>query len=146
MLIRKLLILTLPIFSCACSAAHAKPQTTQCTPAQAEAADQSVDSLDDWGTINVYFKKYRQCDDGSIAEGSSEAVARLLVDHWETLPTLVSLMGPNQPLKPFVLRHINTTLDTEDLRRIEHNASSECPDGAASLCRSIRETAAQALK
>lgn len=53
--------------------AHAKT----CLPKDAEAADAATDNLDSWIKLEWALKKYGHCDDGSIAEGNSEAVARL---------------------------------------------------------------------
>lgn len=127
--------------------AGSSPQSQRvCTPAQADAADAMVDQLTDWKAVDAFYDAYRHCDDGSIAEGSSEAVARLLVDRWATLPRLLSLARGKPALRAFVLRHINTTLDTDDLNKIAHNAATLCPKGAAAWCGGIREAAEQALK
>lgn len=129
--------------------AHAeRPQQSRqvCTPTQADAADAMVDKLTDWEAVDAFYDAYRQCDDGSIAEGSSEAVARLLVDRWGTLPRLLSLAKDRPALRTFVLRHINTTLDTDDLNKIVHNAVDMCPKGATDWCSGIRGAAEQALK
>jgi hypothetical protein len=117
-----------------------------CKPAQADAAGDMVDRLHDWATFDAYFKAYRQCDDGGIAEGSSEAVARLLADHWDSLRQLERLIHREPSLQPFVLDHINGTLDTDDLEKIVHEAGSSCPSTATSLCAKIRQAARQALK
>lgn len=121
-------------------------QVHGCSPKDAEAADAAVDSLDSWKKLDWAFKKYGHCDDGSIAEGNSEAVARLLVDHWDTLPSLVTLVKRDPALKQFVLRHVDTTLDTDDLEKIEAFASSRCPGDATLLCNELRMAAVRAAK
>ncbi|MBB5501572.1 hypothetical protein [Paraburkholderia sp. MM5384-R2] len=108
-----------------------------CTEREASAADAAIDHLDTWANVNEAFNKYAQCDDGEIAEGNSEAVARLPVDHWHTLPQLGVLIKGNPSLKAFVLRHIDTTLDTDDLSRIAKLSTSSCPIGMSSLCREL---------
>lgn len=115
-----------------------------CPPYQAEAADAMLDHLDTWSAVDIAVRKFHQCDDGSIAEGYSEAVARLLVDHWQTLPQLSTLIKRHPPLKDFVLRHIDTTLDTDDLEKIKTLSSSSCPRNTASLCKAIEAAAAHA--
>src|SRR5262245_46343165 len=80
------LVLAMMLPACASAQTIARPKV--CSPEQAQAADQLVDSLDSWSAVNTYFTKYEHCDDGSIAEGSSEAIARLLADKWSTLPQL----------------------------------------------------------
>lgn len=117
-----------------------------CSEREATAADAMVDHLDSWSQVNVAFTKYGHCDDGEIAEGNSEAIARLLVDHWETLPQLDALIRHNPRLKPFVLRHIDTTLDTGDLAKIGTLAASACPAGMANLCRDLSTAAARASR
>ncbi|WP_245982611.1 hypothetical protein [Trinickia fusca] len=122
------------------SLAHAKV----CTESAANAADAMVDQLDSWDKVNITFTKYGHCDDGEIAEGNSEAIARLLVDHWQTLPQLGALIKRNPPLKAFVLRHIDTTLDTGDLDKITTLSTSSCPAGMGALCRELASAASHA--
>lgn len=121
-------------------AAHAKV----CSERDATAADAMVDHLDTWADVNTTFTKYGHCDDGEIAEGNSEAVARLLVDHWDTLPQLQTLIKHNPRLKGFVLRHIDTTLDTDDLSKITTLSASSCPAGVSTLCRELGDAASKA--
>lgn len=141
MFIRNLVFIV--IFLLAGGSAAAQSHAITCTPAQAEAADAAVDTLNNWEAIAAFRTKFRQCDDGSIAEGSSEAVARLLVDHWDTLPALSHLIAKTPALRPFVLRHINSTLDTGDLEKIKQNAA-HCPGSMQSLCKSIAQAATEA--
>lgn len=121
----------------------AETHTAKCNASQAEAADAAVDTLNSWKAVAAFRAKFAQCDDGSIAEGSSEAVGRLLVDHWDTLPELSRLIEKTPALRPFVLRHINSTLDTGDLEKIKQNAAN-CPSGVQSLCKCIAKAAAEA--
>jgi len=121
-------------------------QARTCTPNDAEAADAAVDHLDTWEAIDRNFRKFGHCDDGSIAEGNSEAVARLLVDQWQTLPQLAALIKRHPALKSYVLRHLDTTLNTDDLTRIVELASSACPQGQQALCSSLKAAASKASK
>jgi hypothetical protein len=116
-----------------------------CSPKDAEAADAAVDSLSSWQTVQVWRRKYANCDDGSIAEGSSEAIAKLLVGKWDTLSTLTALIARDPALESFVIRHIDSTLDTADLARIRDLSASSCPPEGTALCKSIHEAAAKAL-
>lgn len=117
-----------------------------CSPKDAEAADALVDHIDSWAKLDWTFRKYGHCDDGSIAEGNSEAVARLLVDRWDTLPSLAKLVKGNPALRAFVLRHIDTTLDTDDLVKIQELSASKCPANAALLCSELQAQAMRAAK
>ncbi|TWB41089.1 hypothetical protein [Nitrospirillum pindoramense] len=108
-----------------------------CTPKDAEKADEMVDQMNSWAKVYDAYAKYGHCDDGEIAEGNSEAVARLLVDHWKTLPQLGTLIQRHAQLKDFVLRHVDATLDTRDLDRIKTLSTSSCPAGLDSLCQDL---------
>lgn len=122
---------------------HAEADT--CSPKQAEAADAMVDRLDSWPIVKLTFKKFKECDDGSIAEGNSEAIARLLVDKWSTLPQLFELIKDDPAFKAFVLRHIDTTLDGNDLEKIKNFSVSACPKGLDALCFDLRKAAENAI-
>lgn len=117
----------------------------KCTAREAAEADAMVDQLQSWNSVAVAFRRYSQCDSGSIAEGNSEAVARLLVDKWKTLPNLVRLTTANPGLQGFVVAHVDSTLDTSDLERIVQLSARFCPESAASLCNELHKAAAAAL-
>lgn len=141
MFIRNLAFIAISLL--AAESAAAETHAAKCSASQAEAADAAVDTLNSWEAVAAFRTKFAQCDDGSIAEGSSEAVARLLVDHWDTLPELSHLIAKTPALRSFVLRHINSTLDTGDLNKIKQNAAN-CPSGIQSLCKGIAKAAAEA--
>jgi hypothetical protein len=108
-----------------------------CTQQEAQWADQAVDTLNSWDRIHDWYKNYRQCDDGAPAEGVSEAVARNLVDRWGTLPRLDELTK-DAGFRSFVLKHIDKTLNAEDLKKISANAVQRCPTDLRSLCRQLK--------
>ncbi|MET3132845.1 hypothetical protein AAKU55_003126 [Oxalobacteraceae bacterium GrIS 1.11] len=124
------------------ASAHGKT----CSPQEAEAADAIIDQIDTWAKVDSMFKKFRHCDDGSIAEGNSEAIARLLVDRWDTLPQLEKLTKLNPPLKRFVLSHIDTTLNSDDLEKIKELSMSSCPQNMTSLCKNLNSSSTRALE
>jgi hypothetical protein len=73
--------------------AHA--QRRVCTNAEARLALDAAVTLRSWGALYRSYRKFGQCDDGAIAEGYSESVARILFDHWNSLPCLAELAGVN---------------------------------------------------
>ncbi|MCS0661115.1 hypothetical protein [Massilia terrae] len=117
----------------------------KCTAREASEADAMVDQLHSWKTVDAVFRRYSQCDSGSIAEGNSEAVARLLVDKWNTLPALVHLAKSRPGLRRFVVVHVDSTLNTSDLERIIKLSATSCPKGAAGLCDELHTAATAAL-
>ncbi|WP_232829635.1 hypothetical protein [Rahnella sp. NRRL B-41462] len=85
-----------------------------CTERDAEAADIAVDNLDSWDALHKNYIAYAQCDDGSIAEGNSDAMARLLVDKWPQIAKLQSLINRDSGFEKYIMRHIDATLDADD--------------------------------
>jgi len=71
------------------------------------------------------------------AEGVSEAVARKLVDRWETLPRLGEL-AKDAGFRRFVLKHVDQTLNGDDLKKISANAVKRCPTNLRSLCNELK--------
>ncbi len=118
-------------------------QAKVCTEHDAVAADAMVDRLDSWSKVDEAYTRYGHCDDGEIADGNAEAIARLLVDHWQSLPQLNALIQRNARLKDFVVRHVNSTLDTGDLEKIEQLSTSSCPADASVLCDALAKAAAR---
>jgi hypothetical protein len=95
--------------------------------------------LHSWPHIMVMFRKFRQCDDGGIAEGNSEAIVRLLADRWETLPVLSELSSQSPAFRRWVLSHLDCTVNAEDLEKIESHAKLNCPGHLENLCQEIRQ-------
>ena len=117
-----------------------------CNEKDAEAADMAVDNLTSWQAIQQNAVKYGHCDDGSIAEGNSEAVARMLVDKWDEIGALQLLVSHDEAFKNYVLMHINSTLDTGDLEQIVKKSSDSCPNQNRSLCSDLKLSAKKALQ
>jgi hypothetical protein len=110
----------------------------ECSERDAYAAETLTGYLDSWQNVAQWFRQFRSCDDGGIAEGVSDAVARLLANQWLRLPELMKLSAENPDLEPFVLMHLDGTDNADDLRRIEHLARTKCPTGAAVLCKKLK--------
>jgi hypothetical protein len=116
-------------------------QSRPCTEAEAQRADAAVDTLNSWDRLYQWYKTYRGCDNGGPSEGYSEAVARNLVDRWQTLPRLAELMQKDKLFEGFVLKHLNQTLNDDDLKKISSNAESRCPAGLRRLCGDLKRQA-----
>ncbi|NHZ96619.1 hypothetical protein [Massilia sp. CCM 8734] len=141
---RRALGMVATVLLCACliPAAHAK----KCTEKQADAFEAMVDHLDSWEKVDQLRKQYGHCDDGGPAELLSEAIALQLADRWESLPELAKLIERDRALKPFVLRHVNSTLNDREVNRIQVQATSSCPAGLKGLCAELKKRAADAFK
>jgi hypothetical protein len=120
-------------------------QKHQCTEGEGRAALEAV-TLHSWDALYKSYKSYRLCDDGAIGEGYSESVARILSDHWNTLPRLSQLAGNDADFRPFVIRHLDATLNMDDVQKIKKSARAQCPRGLRTLCGDLARQADSALK
>jgi hypothetical protein len=137
-----LLVAGFALLLCASCAASANT----CSAKDAQAADTAVDHLATWSAVARMLKRFGHCDDGAIAEGISEAVARLLVVNWKTLTELEKELAHDPALRPILLRHINATLDCDDLEQIVRLTTTSCSPASTSLCRALSAAAQRALK
>ena len=128
------------IAACVVFSISAFGQAHPCTQQESQRADAAVDKLNSWDRVHEWYKTYRQCDDGGPAEGVSEAVARNLVDRWETLPRLGEL-AKDSAFRRFVLKHLDETLNGDDLKKISSSATKNCPEDLRSLCRDLKAQA-----
>jgi len=132
------LFTTLVLFAGFCTI-PAAAENRPCTKSEAIQADHEIDSLKDWNSVYRAYRKFSQCDDGSIAEGYSDAVGRLLAEDWRNFNRLIALTRADKGFQRFVLRHIDETLPADTLSKISSNARIKCPAGAQSLCRLIAD-------
>jgi len=137
---RIVVFVSLLSISVACAKEH------PCTKAEAQRADTEAGTLRSWDSLHNSYKRYKQCDDGDIAEGYSESVARILVDHWSTLSRLATLARRDARFRRFVLGHVDASLDGDDLKKITANANTRCPSGLSALCADLAKSADEALK
>jgi hypothetical protein len=73
-------------------------------------------------------------------------VARILADHWNTLPRFVHLVGKDAAFQAFVIRHLDATLNTDDVEKIKQDAITHCPTGLRPTCIHLVKQADAALK
>ena len=111
----------------------------RCTRAISDAADRDLDRLKSWVAVYRTFRLYRQCDDGGIAEGYSDAIAILLTEHWLDVTALSKLSKSHPLFERFVLRHIDGLMSPEQSQLIKENARNRCPAGAKRLCRLLEK-------
>ena len=129
-----------------CWIGHA--QDRPCTVAESERAlteALTVTGRASWDTLYKSYRLYGNCDDGAMGEGYSESVARILVDHWRSLPRLASLARKDADFRHFVLKHVDATLDMKDVEKIRTKAETQCPPGLHVLCDDLRKQATSAL-
>ncbi len=91
----------------------ARAEPRPCTPAEAEAAERAAGTAQrSWAELHAQYAKFARdadCDDGAIAEGWSEAVARLLADRWGELQALAQFVEADPAFLTFVLGHTDAS-------------------------------------
>jgi hypothetical protein len=121
-------------------------QKRGCTDVEARHALNEAANLRSWDTFYKSYKLYRQCDDGAIGEGYSESVARILSEHWNTLPELARLARADSQFRVFVMKHVDATLNMNDIERIRKKAKAQCPTGLRAVCDDLAKQADTVLK
>jgi hypothetical protein len=132
---RLVLVLLLSVASSFGQQAKA-PTSEPCTVTERELTRATALRIRDWDALYRLYARYGRCEDVDSAEGFSESVARILADHWSTLPRLGRLSDHTE-FKHFVLSHIDATLDMKDVRKIRDAAVHSCPRGLRQLCLDI---------
>ena len=130
-------VVSLTLSFCFCGYAETPP----CSDSDARRAAAETDTIRDWGALYKSYRLYHACDDGGIAEGYSEATARILVDHWNTLPRLAYHAKRDPNFWRFVLKHVDETLDVSDVEKIRANTKEKCPTGLRVLCDELAKKA-----
>jgi len=113
-------------------------QTEVCPSEMAMKAESEASTLATWQAVFESYKKYKQCDDGAIAEGYSSSIATLLADHWGDIDQLTRLSNPNTAFGKFVVRHVDETMSFDQATKIKKNVAQRCPSGAKKLCDEIQ--------
>ena len=124
----------------------AQAQKHPCTITEGRRALDEADTFRGWDALYRSYKKVGHCDDGAIGEGYSESVARILADHWGSLPRFDQLAGKDAAFREFVIRHLDATLNTDDVERIRNMATTHCPPGLRKTCIELAKQADDALK
>jgi hypothetical protein len=137
--------LSLPL-ALALLASVGNAQERSCTDVESRRAEAEAHSLRTWNALHKSYKLYRKCDDGAVGEGYSESVARILVNHWATLPQFATLSKQDASFRAFVTRHVDATLERDDVRQIRQKAETRCPIGLKAICADLAKHATSAFK
>lgn len=124
--------------------AYVQPQK-HCSQQVIEPLEQQSDQLRTWDEYYRFIARYERChDDAGVDEGLDESLARLLVDHWNTLPRAQQLIQ----MHPWLRKHIRAgaTMAQQDLEIIESRTrKGQCSRQLGTLCRDIHQSAVQAM-
>ena len=118
-------------------------QSKPCSPAEQLQVENEAVNLRTWDSLYRSYKRFGHCDDVDAAEGYSESIARILADHWETLPRLAELIQKDRSFGRFV--GLDATMDIHDVAKIKRLAAAHCPAGLEKLCTKLKNNADDAI-
>ena len=109
-----------------------------CGSDEPKRAEMATDNLKNWKAVYGFYKRFLRCDDGGVAEGVSDAIAKLLANHWEHFSDFAKLASTDKGFEQFVVRHVDETIDSvHDAPKISENARLHCPSNSVQLCKII---------
>ena len=118
----------------------------ECATAEAKDAERAVSRIKTWKDLHAYFKSFRDCGDGKYADLVSAAVVNLMTAHWSDLRSGANQIVEDPKFSQFVLSHIDSAANADDLKEIVNNASKKCPMILMLLCLEIKQVAKAATK
>jgi hypothetical protein len=116
------------------------------TVKEMDTADAAASKIDNWTGVHSFYSNFRQCDYGYIAEGTSDTIVKLLAYKWEDTRQLEKLTERDKDFEVWMLKHINSTVNSNDLDLIIKNSKNECPTDGNKFCKRIENAANQALQ
>ena len=87
----------------------------------------------DWPELYQLFKDYGACDDGAMGDRFSADVSGLFLGQWTHL-AILNHLAANKAFERFVIHHIDTTIDEDDLLGILELSKTHCPTAEKRLC------------
>jgi hypothetical protein len=132
---------------CVVALCNAQAQQKPCTQAEQDQVEKEATSLRTWDALYKSYRHFKHCwnyaNDVDADEGYSESIARILADHWETLPRLAQLINRDKGFGKFV--GLDGTMDMDDVKRIRDKAQRHCPAGLSGLCAKLKRDADEAV-
>ena len=122
-------------FLAATSPAYAGPSS--CTDDKAAKAENEYTHIHTWAALHQSYLTYRDCDDGGVAEGYDDAVARLFLRNWDDVSSVRSFLKTDKLFAAFVVRHVNEDWSRDELEKARALASTRCPTGLDQFCRDV---------
>ncbi len=124
------------VLLCVLATTPAMAERKPCSQKEAIQAETATASLKTWNSVYRFYNQFLHCDDGGIAEGVSDAVAKLLAIRWDSINDFVRLASSDKRFENFVIRHLDETIDWgHDAPLISQNARLRCPSSSARLCK-----------
>jgi hypothetical protein len=111
-----------------------------CSRADAIQAEEATDRLNTWDEVHGFYKRFRSCYDGGIAEGVHDKVQLLWANHWNQLPRMLALFRSDDGFRRFIWPIIKVEDFPQDaFKKVLANAQRNCPRDGADFCAAIKE-------
>jgi len=111
--------------------------SSQCPREKAMKAEVAAADARSWRELFNAYVDYSVCDSGSIAEGFSDSVGRLLSADTVSWSELAGFVRRDDRFLGFIVRHIDETIPATMLDSIEQNAREKCPESARNICQTV---------
>ena len=129
------------------ASAPAKAKHGSCSIQQDDLASQRLAKAASLMELYKVSKLFPGClEGGGTAEEASDDVVVRLSHHWRKSMSELKRYESDRAFISFVLRHIDATTDSDDLRTILAKAKAECPTGTRATCRKVETAATSALR
>lgn len=136
--------ISLTLVLCALGTGPAAADKKPCNQKAAMDAESATDGLKTWNSVYRFYEQFSHCDDGGIAEGVSDSVAKLFANRWDSFSEFVKLASNDKGFENFVVRHLDETIDwAGDAPKIRENARLHCPADSGRLCKILITKAAR---
>ena len=128
----KLLIIAFVILLCGCNILQAKKIDDTCSQKMEKQALISIDKINSWQDMYDFYKNFKVCDDGAIAEGVSDNIIKLLIKQKIQFNKLFE----DRTFQEFVLEHINELMTKKEAQIIKKKIK-QCKKPFNDFCKKV---------
>lgn len=125
-----------------CAVAAALPVQAQktCSPADTAAAEKAIERIVTWQNLQKAWSDYRHCDKGTVDDGFTDALMRLMVG-WKNVDVIAAAMAKDAEFKAFVQKHVQSPAAKDDRDDLYALARKSCPAKQDAFCADLAEMA-----
>jgi hypothetical protein len=116
-----------------------------CTKADAVNGEKAIERSNNWNQLYKSWQDYRHCDTGSVADGYTDSLMRLIVE-WKGVDTLAALMQKDPEFKEWVHARLKSPAAKDDQPTVYSRAMASCPKAMDAFCAELAESVKPAAK
>jgi hypothetical protein len=126
------------VLCCAVAAATSVHAQKSCSGADAAAAQKAVDKIVTWQNLEKAFHDYGHCDTGTVEDGFTDALMRLMVG-WKNVDAVAAATARDAAYKAWVHKHLLSPLAKDDREDVYALAKKNCPAKQDAFCAELAE-------